>query len=476
MHGVKVLGKLGEGSFGTVFNVEKNEKEYALKIIEGNMREGIKSLRELDIMGRFIHPNLMHANEILIEDNRTSILMDKAISDLNRAMYDPKLSFEKRVDILYQIVLGVKALHDSGYLHMDLKPLNVLLFPNNVAKLTDFGLSILTETIDGKRVKYYPNELMTVDHRSINILNGDRNYTAADDVWSLGIIFLSVLTNGKRLFEGFSSKDYTEKNVKNVYETMLGKNIDNTLNRFLKHNLEAKKIIKKMLEFDVNKRATILEIMSSPLFKNVNREVVSVTYKNPNINKTVCDIFSYKVFNKIFQMAIKLQMRIETFFLAVDIYQRSLAYNENSNEEESNIAYLASLSLYMAIKMVESYFADIYSLTELAGKHFKPEKLLLGEAVLINSWQGLVYRSNLFRASTTERRLLEGIELGRNCNIYPKLDLQLWREYSEEEEISEGRFQKYGFFQNLFPKSKYYAEMKDANHVEKFFEADKLKF
>ena len=141
-----IIGKLGSGSYGDVYEVEKEGKRFALKVIENSSKEGIKSLRELDIMGRLEHPNLMNAELIVSEYDddkkqcRVGILMEKAERDMHDAMYDKNFTIESRLEVLFSITQGLEFLHDSGYLHLDLKPLNILLFKNNVAKLSDVGV------------------------------------------------------------------------------------------------------------------------------------------------------------------------------------------------------------------------------------------------------------------------------------------------------------------------------------------------
>jgi serine/threonine protein kinase len=474
--GVKfnIVGLLGEGSYGKV---------YALKVIEnkinvGKDKEGIKSLRELDIISRIKHPNLMGAELVITDYNintdtsRVGIMMEKADRDLYVAMFDGKLNMVSRYDILHQICFGLKALHESGYLHLDLKPLNILLLNSNKdaknrsgnqstqVKITDFGLSILTETINKTREKHMPIKLQTIDHRSINVINGERNYKASDDIWSLGIIFLSVLSYGKSLFKGILSKDFSDNVVRKVYEEKLSNgNIDETLKVMLTDPAAKKaiNIIKRMLDFDAGKRATLYEVLE--FFKFNKKEYVSPKYENPIVKNGGCDEIIYEGFYHLFKLGTSLQIRLESFYLAADIFQRSLTYKNISTTKEGNrrnIIYQATLSFYMAIKMVESYFADIEVLTKLSGNLFSPDALLLGECALVNNFKGILYPMNLFRASTTERRLLEGFELLRNCFLYPEIDMKMWLKFSLQEQPKEGKFNKYILFYTFIPYTRYY--------------------
>ena len=112
--------------------------------------------------------------------------------------------------------------------------------------------------------------------------------------------------------------------------------------------------------------------------------------------------------------------------------------------------------MYMAIKIVESYFADINVLTKLSGNLFSADALLLGECSLVNNFKGVLYPMNLFRASTTERRLIEGFNLLRNCFIYSQIDMKKWLKYSLQEQRQEGKFNKYILFSAFIPETRYY--------------------
>ena len=490
MHGMKIgdtefqiVRTIAKGSYGSIYLTKDNK---ALKVIENVGMEGIRSLRELDIMSRISHPNLMHAEKIVTEfDKQTliskvGILMERAERDLNKAMYDGKLSIEDRISILHQITLGLSALHESGYLHLDLKPLNILLFQNR-ARITDFGLSLLME----RGVKEYPNALQTVDFRAVEVLQAFKKdgknvrfiYSAAQDVWSLGMIFLEVLS-GRTIFSDFKEEDYIEEKVLKRYEDKLEKNIDKTL---LKVDARFRNVISRMLDFNPDTRITIKEVLNIEVFKgshsantqaNIKSLSISAIYVNPFINNSVCSVEVYGGFDVLFKMAVNMPIRLETFFLAVDIYQRSLIYLN-----KSETAYLACLSMFMAMKMIESYYVDEKKLREIAGisESVKDDKILIGESVIVNNGKGILYPNNLFRASTTERRLLEAVELSRNCFLYSHIDLKKWRQFSEEEEIIEGKFDKYIPFSEFVGKTKYYHDYisQDKSYIQRNYENDR---
>ena len=514
--GYKILKKLGEGSYGKVYEVTKDGKIYALKMLEEDKKLiGIKNLREVDVMGKIIHPNLTPALDFFVEflpekeTSKTGILMEKAEGDIVGMLRDRSYSFATRLQFCRDITNGIKALHDSRYLHMDVKPLNVLRFGTRKykgkeqlrIKAGDFGLSLLTE--NGH--KEYPLALTTVTYRSVNVLNGDRDYTAADDVWSLALLFIDLLSYGHSIYKGYSVAKYTDVVVKQIYEERLIPNaIDVTLDRVF-NDIELKKIdttkyknmLKGMLEFDPKKRMKMEEVMKILEVKYVAPQYVSLEVVS---NKKTCEFYSYVGFDILFRLFLRLPVGLETFFLAADMYERSLEFRsvgESDSDKLQIAAFHAALSAYMAIKLVESYEANPKQITELTTlifgeiyalkpkeKLFSPQRLILGESIYVTNQAGILYPNNLFTVSRTRNGLIEGIELARNCFIYSRIDLPEWgkkqetkqetkQEKKQEKQKGKEDFNKYIKFADLAGESTYYAKMKENDYLRKIYEEDK---
>lgn len=480
--------KLGKGSYGQVYKVEWEEEFYALKVIKNDPKHGIDSLRELDIMSRLSHPNLMGAKLIVSsykkkkKFTKVGILMDVADRDLWSAIHDEDLTYDNKLKILNQITQGLHFLHQSNYLHMDIKPLNILLTSNNGnenAKLIDFGLAL---RINDKGYVDYPLSLMTLDHRSVNVLRGDRRYTVADDIWSLAITFIEVLT-GQNLFSRLKKKDFDKEHVLEIIEDKLsGENVDRTLNKYLKDVKQKKKwieLLKKMLDFDPEDRPNTAKVLSSPLFDKF--PIVEGTINpTPILSPTFCNELAYEGFDALIRISGRISMKLETFFLAANIYQRSLANRHpltgNVKVDYDKTVYQAALSIYLAIKINEGYFADVEKITEFAKNRFNSNDLYVGEAALTNAWGGKFYPDNLFTMSTTTERLIEAFEVSRDCNLYRYLDVKKWGELNDEE-VNIGNIypDKFGQFIPFFKITPYYGYMMSGkeDYIKELYEMDK---
>ena len=143
---------IGEGSFGTIYEVEevKTGNKYAIKkIICKDIQELIKEKAQLELLYSIEHENIMKIIKIQIKclDFTTysiNVLMELAIKD-----WGQDISFREKnkmhykegelINITKQIIKGLLFLKSKNIAHRDIKPQNILIFPNNIFKLTDFG-------------------------------------------------------------------------------------------------------------------------------------------------------------------------------------------------------------------------------------------------------------------------------------------------------------------------------------------------
>jgi len=141
-----VLGEeIGKGGFSIVYQAErkKDQKEFAVKCIKKDMVEGedIKLLRrEVQIMKKLDHPNILKLYEVYEDDKQFFLVMElvkgKELFDkiVERGMYSER----DASNIIYQVVSAVDYLHTNGIAHRDLKVGYLLFFffkpPNHSKK------------------------------------------------------------------------------------------------------------------------------------------------------------------------------------------------------------------------------------------------------------------------------------------------------------------------------------------------------
>lgn len=501
-HGYDVLKVLGEGSYGKVFEVKKlndknDDKTYALKQIYNN--KGIKSIREIDIMCRIRHENLtpclefkseriqlkipFHSSteKIQNETEKTQIekktqtetekiqktetesvvylLMEKAKGDLWDILDDRRYDLAYRLKICKDIAKGLNALHMANYLHLDLKSTNILLYSSG-AKIADFGLALYMQN----KSKYYPITLTTINYRSINVLNGDNKYEPADDIWSLGLIFLETLSYGKSIFQNYKKADYTVKKVYDTYtEYLSDKNINKTLDLFMgkgKSVANIKNLIKGMLKFKKNERISLDNILKE---LSAFQDMGTLKMYSPIIEKPLYNVYMYKGFNVLFQLCLTANIKTETYFLAADIYHRSLTDWNLMDTFVDNIRiakYHAGLAFFISVKMIEPYNITPEQISELCDNAFKPEKLLMAETIYINNLSGMIYIDNLFTNTFAKKTLQYATDLCANLFLYRYIDTDEWKhKYTHED------FNKNINFSEFAKKTKYYELIQDGDEV-----------
>jgi serine/threonine protein kinase/tetratricopeptide (TPR) repeat protein len=205
----QILQKLGEGGMGVVYKAEdtKLRRTVALKFLPAELT------RDREAKERFVHEAqaasaLQHNNICTIHDidettdGRLFIVMDcyEGESVRSRIAKGP-LQIEAATDIALQIAQGLSQAHKKGIVHRDIKPGNVIMTDDGVAKILDFGLAKLAGQ---SRVTKIGSTVGTAPYMSPEQARGEE-LDFRTDIWSLGAV-LYEMTTGQVPFTG----DYSE--------------------------------------------------------------------------------------------------------------------------------------------------------------------------------------------------------------------------------------------------------------------------
>ena len=246
---------LGKGTFGKVkmaYNINNKKEKYACKILlKSNIKDEddyIRCKREMEILKRMHHVNVVRTYEIISTDTTYFIFMDFCAKGelFNYIVQQQHLSEEKSAFFYYQIINGIEYIHNKGVCHRDLKPENLLLTEKMKLKIIDFGLSNffsgnLLETPCGSPCYASPEMVMGKKYNGFCI-----------DVWSSGIILYAMLC-GYLPFEEMENDEYNEVLFQNIVEC----NVDYP-EEFI--TPLTKDLLKKILVKDPKKRIKIEEI------------------------------------------------------------------------------------------------------------------------------------------------------------------------------------------------------------------------
>jgi len=200
----KIQREIGRGGFGHVYLADDPLM---------NRQVAVKVLTELDdptLIARFRREaiaagNLHHRNIVTVydvgEDQQKHYLVMEFLDgrDLQHIIdAKERLAMWQKVDIMSQIADGLHCAHQSGVVHRDVKPANILVMPDLTVKILDFGIAQLTAR-NSTRVTETGSLVGTVRYMAPEHLN-DGIVDALSDIWSYGVIYYEMLT-GRHPFQ-----------------------------------------------------------------------------------------------------------------------------------------------------------------------------------------------------------------------------------------------------------------------------------
>ncbi|CAH8498079.1 unnamed protein product [Schistosoma rodhaini] len=205
------LNRIEEGTYGVVYRArdKKVNEIVALKRLKMEKeRDGfpITSLREINMLMKAQHENIVTVREVVVGSNMDKIylVMDYVEHDLKSLMeiMNGPFSVGEVKCLLVQLLRAVSHLHDNWILHRDLKTSNLLLSHQGILKVGDFGLA----REYGSPLKHYTEVVVTLWYRAPELLLGTKQYTCPIDLWSVGCIFAEFLLQ-RPLFPGKGEVD-----------------------------------------------------------------------------------------------------------------------------------------------------------------------------------------------------------------------------------------------------------------------------
>jgi serine/threonine-protein kinase len=201
----ELIDMIGNGGMAVVYKAKDRllNRFVAIKILKPNYSKDAKFIenfrRESRAAASLSHPNIVAIYDVGWEGNINYIVMElvdgKTLADLiaERGRLNPR----DAVKYAKQIASALSHAHEHGIIHRDVKPHNVLITSDNVAKLTDFGIAKAAET--GTMVGNTGTVLGSVHYLSPEQARGGY-VDEKTDIYSLGIVMYEMLT-GKVPFD-----------------------------------------------------------------------------------------------------------------------------------------------------------------------------------------------------------------------------------------------------------------------------------
>ena len=298
MDDYEMITRLGGGSFADVYKaLEKSTGELvAIKVLKKKYKKWddcnelmeCRSLQKLHNDSTFNKPgeeNIIKLKQIIFikKTGTLNLIFEYMETDLLELMKscEPKILKEDQIrDIMHQTLLGLCFMHKYGFFHRDMKPENLLLTRNKL-KIADFGLAR-----EIRSVPPYTEYVSTRYYRAPECILKSTNYNSPIDIWALGCIMAEMYTHPQPLFCGSNEKEVLFR-ICSVLGTpthdiwndgirqanIVGIKFPNCPGTELEKIIpeassEAIDLIKQMIKWDPNKRATAKNLLNHPFFTN----------------------------------------------------------------------------------------------------------------------------------------------------------------------------------------------------------------
>ncbi|KAF1861246.1 hypothetical protein Lal_00013972 [Lupinus albus] len=246
---------LGKGSSRKVYHgtltIDNAELGIAVKKLEKKIEKSEKEfMTELKIIGRTHHKNLVRLLGFCNENNHRLLVYEfmpnGALSSLLFAQGE-RPSWSQRVDMALGIARGLLYLHkecENQIIHCDIKPQNVLLDANHIAKISDFGLSKL---LNKDQTKTSTNFRGTIGYIAPEWLRS-APITSKVDIFSFGVMLLEVTCCRRRIETSHDDEKGSEDEDLVLSNWVLRCMVSRNLELLVEHDSEALNDLKSFEE------------------------------------------------------------------------------------------------------------------------------------------------------------------------------------------------------------------------------------
>ena len=194
----EILEKIGEGGMATVYKARDNvlKRYVAVKVLRDEFitdKESIKRFNtEAQSAASLTHPNIVSIFDVGHEENIYYIVMElvqgKTLKEIINE--DGVLPWKWSVNIAIQVASALETAHKNNIIHRDIKPHNIIITEDGIAKVTDFGIA---KAVSNSTITAFGTTIGSVHYFSPEHARG--GFTdAKSDIYSLGVVMYEMLT------------------------------------------------------------------------------------------------------------------------------------------------------------------------------------------------------------------------------------------------------------------------------------------
>ena len=209
----EVLAHIGAGGMGEVYRARdtKLDREVAIKVLPAALAQDRERLarfeREAKVLAALNHPNIAQIYGV----EERALVMELVPGE---SLKGP-LPLETALNYAKQIADALEAAHEKGIVHRDLKPANIMITPEGVVKVLDFGLAAVAQSSDPSDPAHSPT--LTISPTRAGMILGTAAYMSPEqargkpvdrraDIWAFGVVLYEMLT-GRQAFPGETITD-----------------------------------------------------------------------------------------------------------------------------------------------------------------------------------------------------------------------------------------------------------------------------
>jgi serine/threonine-protein kinase len=227
----RILSVIGRGGMGVVYRAEDPNigRQVAIKTVTEGLASDARVLQrikdEARQVGNLRHDNIIVIYEVGQHEGYPYIVMEYVEGNSLERMIagDETVSLYQKLRIVEQICQALAYSHRQGIIHRDVKPANVIVRPDGVAKLLDFGIARQEKPEIDRNLTGFGNVIGTVPYMAPERLKGAA-FNGRSDIFAIGILLYQFLT-GQLPFTG---ADYILVNqLLNDTHPPLSKHLDN---------------------------------------------------------------------------------------------------------------------------------------------------------------------------------------------------------------------------------------------------------
>ena len=195
----EMIEKIGNGGMATVYRATDKilKRDVAVKILRDEFTTDEEFIKRFEVeaqsAARLTHPNIVSIYDVGTEGNLNYIVMEliqgKTLKEIIVEERGP-LPWKWSVNVAIQIASALETAHKNNIVHRDIKPHNIIITEDGIAKVTDFGIA---KAVSNSTITAFGTTIGSVHYFSPEHARG--GYTdAKSDLYSLGVVMYEMVT------------------------------------------------------------------------------------------------------------------------------------------------------------------------------------------------------------------------------------------------------------------------------------------